>query len=754
MGEAGRPPGLSGWVASAVVRGRWAIAVFWLVATAYVVFALPTLREAQVGALGDLVPRGADAIEAELASSRLFRFPLLSRTLVVQRDPEGLSAREHARIARRAVALNTNEYPGLRRVAGALPVTNFLGRPPFSRERSTTAITYLLFSPDVDRDARQLLAERLVTRRIKPTYSGFVGVTGAAAAREQQLDVITNALPLVELLTIMLVALVVGFHFRAVGAPLVTLAAVGVSYLTSVRLIAWVGGQAGISVPSELEPVIIVLLFGVVTDYSIFFLSRVRRRIADGEEPPVATMRGAAELLPIIVTAGLTVAGATAALLVAQLGFFKAFGPGVAMAVLVGLAVAITLIPALIAIGGRLVFWPRRPGIEMVGDDAAEEPSHDRAPRTGRSRALAFATGRPALAAGVCMAFLLISATGLLRLDLGNPLIRGLPDDADAKEAYRQASRGFAPGILSPTVVVVERAGVTRDRRALARLQEALEAQPDVAEVVGPADQPVRREFGAVLSSTHDAARYFVVLGSDPLGATAVRSLDRLRARMPRLLDEAGLGSATALYAGDTALVSETIDRTVTDLRRIAPAATLVVFVVLAIFLRALVAPLYLVAASALAVAASLGLTVWTLQELAGFGDLTYFVPFGAAVLLVSLGSDYNIFLAGRIWEETRRRPLREAVAVAGARAATPIAIAGLVLAASFALVAVVPIRPFRELAFAMAVGLLIDAFIVRTVLVPALMVLIGERSEWPGKRLRRGARRSLRARSAAGSAR
>jgi RND superfamily putative drug exporter len=736
-----------------MVRGRWAIVGFWLLTTLYTAIALPTLREAQVGALGDLVPDGADAIEAEVRSSELFRFPLLSRTLVVQRDPDGLGVAEQARVARRSFALATGEYPGLRRVAGALPVTNSLGQPPFSRERSTTAITYLLFSPSVDRQARQRLADRLVTRRIEPTYDGYVGVTGAAAARAQQLDVIEDALPLVELLTVALVTLVVGIHFRAVGAPLVTLAAVAVSYVTAIRLIAWIGQQAGISVPSELEPVIVVLLFGIITDYSIFFISRVRRRIADGEDPRTATMRGTGELLPIIVTAGLAVAGATASLLVAKLGFFNAFGPGVAMAVLIGLAVAVTLIPALLAIGGRAVFWPRRPGVEIAAGEAAEEPPTSRARRPARSHALAFATGRPVVAAGACTIFLLTASVGLLRLDLGNPLIRGLPDDAQAKRAYRQASRGFAPGILSPTVIVVERRGISDERRELGSLQQALERQPGVAEVVGPADQPVGREFGAVLSSTGDAARFFVVLGSDPLGARGIDNVGRLRRRMPRLLEEAGLPSATALFAGDTALVAETVDRTVADLRRIAPAATLVVFLVLAAFLRALVAPLYLVAASVLAVAASLGLAVWVLQELAGFGELTYFVPFAAAVLLVSLGSDYNVFLAGRIWEEARRRPIREAVAVAGARAATAITIAGLVLAASFALLAVVPLRPFRELAFVMGVGLLIDAFLVRTVLVPALIVLVGERSGWPGKRLARIGRGPRPTRSPVGGA-
>jgi RND superfamily putative drug exporter len=733
-----RPPGASGTIAWVVVRARWVVFLVWVALAAWLTVAFPTVQEAQVGALGDLVPRNADAVEAELRSSELFRFPLLSRTIVVQRRPVGLSLAEQARVARRAVALNRHEYPGLRRIGGAIPITNALGQPPFSRERSTTALTYLLFPPQVGREERQRLAERFVERRIEPNFDGFVGVTGAVAARSQQSEVITDSLPLVEAATVVLVALVVGLHFRAVGAPLVTLLAVGVSFLISIRLIAWIGERAGISVPSEVEPVIVVLLFGVVTDYSIFFLSRIRRRMAEGELPPEAAVRGTAELLPIIATAGITVAAASAALVLGKVGFFQAFGPGVAMAVLIGLAVTVTLIPALLAIGGISLFWPRRPGVEVPAREAVEETPNESRDRPRRARALRLATERPVAAVVASTAVLLVGASGMFQLDLGNPLVRGLPANADARVAYSQASRGFASGILSPTVIVVERQGITAKRRALAGLQELLERQPGVTEVVGPADQPAQREFGGVLSSTGDAARFFVVFAADPLGAAAIDDLRQLRAELPTLLREAGVPDARALVAGDTALVAETIERTVDDIARIAPAGMAVVLLILMVFLRALVAPLYLAAASLLALAASLGIAVYLLQELAGYGELTYFVPFAAAVLLVSLGSDYNIFLVGRVWDEARRLPLKEAVAVAGARAATPITIAGVVLAASFALLALVPVRPFRELALIMSVGLLLDVFLVRTVLVPAMIVIVGERSGWPGKRLAR----------------
>ena len=161
---------------------------------------------------------------------------------------------------------------------------------------------------------------------------------------------------------------------------------------------------------------------------------------------------------------------------------------------------------------------------------------------------------------------------------------------------------------------------------------------------------------------------------------------------------------------------------------------------ILAVFLRALVAPAYLVLASLLGLAASLGLTVYVFQGLLGYDELTFYVPFAATVLLVALGSDYNVYLVGRVWTEARRRPLRQAVAVAGGRAASAIAVAGLVLAASFALLALVPLRPFRELAFAVSAGLLLDAFLVRTLLAPAVIALVGERSGWPGRGLKRRA--------------
>lgn len=153
-----------------------------------------------------------------------------------------------------------------------------------------------------------------------------------------------------------------------------------------------------------------------------------------------------------------------------------------------------------------------------------------------------------------------------------------------------------------------------------------------------------------------------------------------------------------------------------------------------ALFLRALIAPLYLLAASVASVAATVGLTTYVFQDLLGHTDLTYYVPFAAGVLLVSLGSDYNVYVVGRIWQELRVRRLRDAIAVAVPRASKAISVAGIALAFSFAALAIVPLDGFREFAFMMAVGILLETFLVRTLLIPALISIFGRTSTWPGR--------------------
>ena len=732
--DAGQDAGrLSLAFAGLVVRLRYVVVVFWIAVAVLSIVALPSIEEAPSGSLGDLVASDTEAAATEQRSFELFSFPVLSRTILVQRRPQGLSPAAQADVIGRAARIATGGYPRFRNILFALAVTNALGQPPFSREQSTTALTYLFFPPDIGRLGRTGLTDLFAKTELDPDRDAPVGVTGAVPARAAQIDAIKDALPLIDIATVLLVLIAVGLHFRAVGAPLVNLATVAVAFIVASRATSGLGETIGIRVPGEVEPVVLVLLFGIITDYSIFFLSRFRRMLAEHEDAHSAAVRATAELLPIILVAGLTVVAASTSLVVARLGFFQSFGPAIGLAVLLSLMVAVTLVPALLAIGGRRVFWPRVPERPVYGP----APATQAAGRRLRDRILTLAVDKPVKVAVAVTLALLVMASGLARLEVGNPLVRGLPADSEARLAYEEASKGFAPGILSPTLVLVEGDGIVDRRGALRRLQRTLGEVPGVATVIGPGDQPAALELGAAVSQDGNAARYAVILSADPLGGAAIRAVRHLRTRLPELLIDAGLTRATATIGGDTAISEETVTKSGEDLNRIAPAVLLTAFLLLALLLRALIAPLYLLAASVLGLAASLGLTVIIVQDIFGHAEMVFFVPFIASVLLVALGSDYNVFLTGRVWFEGRVLPLREAILVGAGRASGAISAAAIVLALSFALLALVPLQAFRELAIAMFIGLLIDAFVVRALLVPALIALVGERGAWPGGGLR-----------------
>ena len=715
--------------AAVVVRLRVAVVVGWVLLTTVVAIALPGLDQSGSGSLGDLVPAGAEAIDAERRSAELFAFPFASRTYVVERDPDGLSAERIATTGRRAAEVNRGELPGLEDAAGAYGLTNAVPDLAFARERGTTAFTALLFDLDLGVGARTGRAERYAEALDAPPGS-FVGATGAIPARLDQGRVIKDRLPLVEAVTVLFVLLAVGLYLRSLIAPLVTLLTVAVSYLLSVRLLAVSGDAVGISVPAEIEPVLVALLLGVVTDYALFFMSRFRALVGEGAPGIDAARRTTAELTPIVFACGVAVTAGLGALGVAELGFLRAFGPGMALAIAVGLVVVLTLLPAQMALLGRALSWPtspRRPPPALAG-------------RSRTERVIRRAVDRPRTTVAAALSVVAVMGSGVAWLEVGNPLIRGLPDDAGARVAYEQLAQGFAPGVVAPTTLIVEGPAITRRRDELAALQAVLSAQPGIAGVVGPATSPAERELGAVLSRNGDAARFVLIPATDPVGATAIRRLANLEVRIGDLAEAVGLDAARTSFAGDTALVAETIDDAGDDLPRVLLAVLVVLSLVLMAFLRGVVMPLALVVLAGLAPLASLGLAVGLFQGLLGQDGLTFFVPVVAAVLLLALGSDYNVFIAGSIRAEARHRPLRDAVVAGGSGAAHAIAAAGIILAGSFAALALVPIAAFVQLAFVLAVGLLLDAFLVRLVLAPAVIVLA-----------ERGGRRHARQRSPGG---
>lgn len=711
---------------------RWPILLIWLIVAGWLFTNPPDFSGGDESQ--SLMPLSGAAAQAEIRDVEHFGYPLSSRTAVVQHDPNGLSLAVQAESILDAISIN--QHPVGAPILGALPLANTVRWMDGQAEVGTTVITYLFMSPDADFGDQHTAARQYYYRFLDRPEDHVVGVAGSVPARAQQGWLLSQSIPQVEALTLGAIFILVGLAFRSIVVPLLALGASGIAVFATTWLLSTISQVLNVGAPTELRPLLVALILGIVTDYTVFYVvgfgAELRKNRGSVKEAIVASV---GSYTPIIFAAGITVAAATAVLLVAEEQFFHAFGPAMAVTILVGLLISITLVPALMSVLGPKVFWPRR-------DPRLLDPDDERsAVETGSSRVTTWLANtmvrKPAavLAVVVCTLLLVAASLPLFNIKLGADFAGALPADNSVSEANAAAVAGFAPGITSPTTLLIEGDGITSHEQQLIELQRLVSDEPGVAGVIGPRQQ-FPRIPNLMLAGDGDAARMMIVLDHTPLGAEAIANLADLRERLPGLGAQAGLPSYSYSFTGDTALAEGLVSGTVDDLKRIAIVGFLVNFALLAIFLRALLAPLFLLLSSVLALTASLGVTTWVFMDLLGHEGLTFYVPFAAAVLLVALGSDYNIFGVGRVWELAREMTLREAIRQAMPETSKAITTAGLALAVSFGMLAVIPVTSFHELAVAMSVGILIDSFLVRSVMMPAMLTLMGLHAAWPNKRL------------------
>lgn len=731
--------------AHAVVFLRFLIVPAWLLGAfaAHHYLPSPVTSSSLAGAL----PASSRVARANQESEKHF-LPLLSETVVVQHKTSGLSRAAQANTLKRAASFDLHPPPSLSQIAGAVPLVNTAGAFPSARQHGTTALTYLVFKPSVHPGAQDALATRYARRYLSGKGDALVGVTGPFIDENAQAAQIAHGLPAVQLGVIALVIAVVGLAFRSVLAPVVTLMAAGCAYYLSQAILGLVSARLGTSMPAELQPLIVVLVLGVVTDYSVFFLSGFKDELSAGRRRREASLRAITNVAPLVITAGITVAASVAVIVAARVSLFADLGPGLAISVIVTAVVAVSFVPAALSLLGRLAYWPSHPG---RGTGPAGGRSSDAgAPGQLRARLTRFLVHRPVAAVVLVLGVgaLVLGTTPLQRASVGLNLIRDLPSSAPATKTANAAGAGFAPGIIAPTQVLLHGPHVADHTARLVALQRLIASQKGVAGVIGPGTRVARSTLSAgmgrklrLFRSPHgNYARYLVVFSQRPYDSRAIADLKALESKMGSLLARAGLAKPSVAYAGDTAAAAATVSSVTGALVKVGLLALAVDFFILMLFLRSVSTPLLLVTASALVVATSFGLATWVFKQalpstVLGSGGFTFYVPFASEVLLIAFGSDYNLFLVGRIWELTTDMPLRRAIAGATAEAGSAINIAGAALAASFAMLALVNLGAFRQMAFIMVAGLLIDTFFVRSLLVPASLSLMGRLARWPSSR-------------------
>ncbi|HET6825429.1 MAG TPA: MMPL family transporter [Amnibacterium sp.] len=732
--------GARGWAGAvyraAVVRGRWVVVLAWIAVAAAVYTTLPN-GHAVGGDAGfsNLLPAGSPALAVETRALAAFRVPVLSGTTVVVRRPGGLDLADRAWIDAQAVKVTR---PSIRSGPTTVP-NHVVAAVPVPLIARDTSVTYLFFSPGTSIWQSMTLARHYAADlRHRGGERFSTSVTGFVPAQVAQGEQLAAALPLFEGASLAVIVGIVALTFRSVLAPALVLLVGGGGYLVFYRVLAGSAGAFGLAVPQQLEPVLAALFIGVITDYCVLLFSTFRGEILAGRDR-FDGVRGALTAdAPVVAVAATTVAGGIIALLVSPFEFFRSLGPALALTVAAAAVVSLTLTPALMSLVGARLF-SLRGGAHLrrrAARRAERRPDRERLPVRALRR-LTDRRGLAAIAVVLAVAAMAVAAAPVLHARLSLSFTAGLPADDPVAEGAQVLAAAHIRGITAPVEVLVEGQGVTGERDALGRLQRSLAAQPGVVRVIGPGDNPLqdplKAELGIVLAASGNAARYVVVLDSDPLGARAIRELRGLQRSLPRLVQDAGL-AASADLTGQTRIASEVAGLTNESLRDTLAAALLIELVILVLYLRSVLAPLAILLSGLLSMGAALGLTVLLFQNVLGQSGLTFYAPFSTAVLLLALGSDYTVFTVGAIWRGARRWPLREAIVRTLPGTAKAVTAAGIILAGTFAAVGLVPLAAFQQIAFTMAAGLLIDTVLVRPVLTPAILSLLGRAALWPSR--------------------
>ncbi len=686
-------------------RTKWVVIALWIVA----VFALSPLGGKLADATRDetasFLPAGAESTRVqELLKDR---FPGGETTigLIVYKREGGLTQADRAKIARDA-----------QRVDDAIPVTQ-PAQVPFSSdappglvsENGDAAYTVVTVPLNFDRvadwgkETRDLVGDGGGGLQVYVT-----GDLGLWADFEEVFGEVDTRLLLA---TVLLVLVLLGAIYRAPLIAIIPIVVVGLAYQVATAFI-YLYADAGNTVNSNSTGILVVLMFGVGTDYCLLLVSRYREELHRVEDKHAAMARALRRAGPALLASGCTVIAAMLVLLLADTGSTKSLGPVSAIGVASVLLAGLTLLPALLTAAGRKGFWPRSSAV-------ACQPDVDLAQRQGLWRRFGDRVlQRPGLALAATTALFALFTLGLLAYKEDYSIGGFFKKSVESVEGFDVLAESFPQGALAPTSILVLRDdGEARVSDAdLAAVRRRVEGIDGVASV----SEPQRSEDG-------DIGRIEVTFGDDPYSEAALARVDTLRDRVRDLP-----GGATALVGAGSAVQQDFNDAAARDLRVIVPVALLVITIILGILLQAIVAPLVLIATVMASFFGTLGLSIFFFIEVQGSAGVDASLPTFAFIFLVALGVDYTIFLMSRVREEARTHGTREGVLRALAATGPVITSAGVILAGTFAVLMTLPVTFAFNIGFMVAVGILLDTFIVRTIMVPAAVELLGDRVWWP----------------------
>ncbi|MGW0533747.1 MMPL family transporter [Streptomyces sp. NPDC003032] len=682
-------------------RTKWLVVLFWLVVIIVAAPLAQRLTDAQENDSEAWLPGSAESTQViEVADG--FRPEVIPAVVVYAREG-GLTEADRARITEDVREAEELRGHGVRGAETRGPVYD-------RKSGAEAAQIFVPITMDAEGWERIGPAVDSIRERVGSGGDGLgvhvTGPGGTAADSAEAFEGIDSTL-LYSAAGIVVVILLL--TYRSPTLLLAPLVAVIVALFTAQAFIYLLAEHADLTVNGQSAGILTVLLFGAGTDYALLLVARYREELRRHEDRHEAMALALHRAGPAVLASGATVVLSMLVLLAAEMNSTRGLGPVAAIGVAVGLLAMLSLFPALLVIFGRWFFWPLVPHV------GSPEPTE----RGVWARAGRRIDRRPRLVWTTTAAVLALLSLGLFQLraqGLGNA--DAFTDKPDSITGQEVLAEHFPAGSGDPLVIVADKARAAQVTRA------AQETRGVVRDSVGvpPGTKP-EHDGKVLLEATPTDA---------PDSAAAKRTVERVRDAVH------AVPGADAKVGGGTAALLDMDRATAHDNRLVIPLVLAVVLLILAALLRAVVAPLLLIATVVLSFATALGLSALAFRHVFDYaGEPTDF-PLFVFVFLVALGIDYNIFLATRVREEAGRQGTRAGVLTGLAATGAVITSAGLVLAGTFAALGTLPLVAFAEIGFAVALGVLLDTFVVRSVLVTSLFLDVGAKVWWPHALARR----------------
>jgi RND superfamily putative drug exporter len=754
----GRADAAFGLLGRFVVRFRWAIVVFWLAVAVVTSAALPSLAsEVNDNNSAFLPPSSPSQQAANLAapllggqgSGRVSAIPIIAVRADGPLTPADIAAVEREG----KLAAGSDEVVSVRA----------LGISPDGRAVQLRAQARVS-GGDISKDKTIIDDLQATFPRAAPPPGLQFHLAGQVATEVANNASSARSGSQVQNFSLLLIVVLLLIVFRSVQAALVTLIPSGLALLISMRLIGGLG-QAGLLISSITQVLLIVLLLGAGTDYGLFLVFRVREELRAGHEPRAAVERALVRVGESITASAGTVILALLTLLLATFSLYHDLGAPLAVGVAVMLLIGLTLLPALLAILGRRAFWPVK-----------IEPGPPREGLWGRIAARLVRHPRTTLATGVIV-FLGLAAGALGYTAGGFGGATSAPQGSDAAAGNAALTAHFPQSSNNPANLVLGYARpVFAHPAVLAAAAASLRASGAFTTLAGPLDTtglalspstyaalharlgppqrlPVAEPAAAGLPSSvyqaYRASAEFVsadgrvvqfeanLRAGAQSSTQAMNVTPHIRQVVARAARASGAGASGV--AGEAAAVYDINHTANHDLAVVIPVAIIAIGILLAVVLRSAVAPLYLIVSVGLSYLAALGVATIVFIDIGGQGGISFILPFLMFIFLLALGEDYNILVMTRIREEARSLPLREAVVRAISRTGPTVTSAGIILGGTFAVFAIVggggsDGGQLRAIGFGLCFGILMDTFLVRTLLVPSTVMLLGRANWWPSR--------------------